>query len=194
MEGDPTPLVLVQMAGSPGVGKTALARALGRNVGALVLDKDVIKSALLDAEVEWRAAGAAAHEVMFELADSLLAQCQSVVLDSPSHFAGIPQRGSAIAVVRGAQYRFIECVCDDLGEISRRLIGRERRRSQWGNLDVQAADGNSSAEQIGPHRWRTYGPDDGWLVLDTREPLEVSLITARRYVIGRGPASEPLAD
>jgi predicted kinase len=182
------------MAGSPGAGKTALASALGPSFGAVVLDRDVIKSALLGAEVEWAAAGAATQEVMLELADSLLAQGQSVVLDSPSHFAPIPQRGSAIAVARFAKYRFIECVCDDLEEVSRRLVGRERRRSQWGNLDVQSADGNSSAEQIGPHRWRTYGPAGGWLVLDTREPLEVSLIIARRYVIGRGPARETLAD
>ncbi|MGB9483927.1 MAG: AAA family ATPase, partial [Candidatus Dormiibacterota bacterium] len=172
-----SPDFLVQLAGSPGTGKSALASALGRALGAVVLDKDVVKSALLDANVGWNGAGAAAHEVMFALAASLLEQGLNVVLDSPSHYAVIPERGLSVARGRGADYRFIECVCEDLEEVGRRLAGRKVRRSQWTGLNVQSPDGNTGAELVGPHRWRTYGPERGWLILDTGERLEMSLAT-----------------
>ncbi|HVB54658.1 MAG TPA: AAA family ATPase [Candidatus Acidoferrales bacterium] len=186
-----TQLVLVQMAGAPGTGKSALAAALGQQIGAVVLDKDVVKSALLDAGIGWETAGVAASEAMFALADSGLAQGVSVVLDSPAHFAVIPERGVAVATAQGAAYRFIECVCEDLGEVGRRLAGRSRRRSQWIGPDAQAPDGESSAEQLGPHRGRTYGPGGGWLVLDSRSPLERTLALALQYVDAGGtrPAS-----
>jgi len=58
------------MAGAPGTGKSALAAALGQQIGAVVLDKDVVKSALLDAGIGWETAGVAASEAMFALADS----------------------------------------------------------------------------------------------------------------------------
>ncbi|MGC2191461.1 MAG: AAA family ATPase [Candidatus Dormiibacterota bacterium] len=175
-------LLLVQMAGAPGTGKSTLATALGRQLRAVVLDRDVVKSALLDAEVGWERAGAAAQEVVFATADSLLAQGLSVVVDSPAHYALIPERGLAIARDRAAAYRFIECTCRDLEEIGRRLAGRTRRRSQWIGLDTPAPDGQSNAEQVGPHRWRTYGPSGGWLVLDTSAPVEASLAAAIRYL------------
>lgn len=189
--GQTTPILLLQMAGSPGSGKSALALCLGKTLGAVVLDKDAIKSALLEAEVGWETAGSGSHEVFFAIADSVLAQGLSVVLDSPSHYPEIPERGLALASARGAQYRFIECVCDDLAEIRRRLAGRPRRRSQWRDLDSQAPEGNTRAEKIGPHRWRTYGPPDGWLVVDTGQPLEASLATAQKYLVGSS-GSDPL--
>jgi predicted kinase len=182
MSTPPRRLLLVQMAGAPGSGKSALAQALGRALGIVVLDKDVIKSTLLDAELSWEAAGIAAQETAFALAESLLSQGVGVVLDSPSHYEVIPRRGLAVARNAGATYCFIECVCEDLEEISRRLAGRLPRRSQWSGLNVQAPDGPSSAERVGAHRWRTYGPDGGWPVLDTRQPLPVSLATAMEYL------------
>jgi predicted kinase len=178
----PSRLLLVQMAGAPGSGKSTLAQLLGRSLGMVVLDNDVIKSTLLDAEVSWDAAGLATQETAFALAESLLGQGVSVVLDSPSHYDVIPRRGLAVAGNAGATYRFIECVCEDLDEIARRLAGRLPRRSQWTGLDIQAPDGVSSAEQVGPHRWRTYGPDGGWLVVDTSRPLPVSVAASLNYL------------
>jgi predicted kinase len=182
MSAPPSQLLLVQMAGPPGSGKSALARALGRALGMVVIDKDVIKTTLLEAEISWEAAGAAAQGTAFALAESLLDQGVSVVLDSPSYYDVIPLRGLAVAGEAGATYRCIECRCDDLEEIARRLAGRVPRRSQWTGLSAQAPDGVSRAEQVGPHRWRTYGPDGGWLVLDTRQSLPISLAAALKYL------------
>ncbi|HUY09874.1 MAG TPA: AAA family ATPase [Candidatus Dormibacteraeota bacterium] len=175
-------LLLVQLAGSPGTGKSVLASALGRALGAVVLDRDVVNSALLDADVGWGGARAPAHEVMCALAASLLEQGLNVVLDSPSDYAASPQRGLAVARDRGADYRFIECVCEDLEEVGRRLAGRMVRRSQWTGIDVQSPDGITGAELVGPRRWRTYGPEGGWLILDTGGRLEMSLAPTLGYL------------
>ena len=40
-------IIVVQMHGEPGSGKSTLARALAPRIDALVLDKDIIKAALL---------------------------------------------------------------------------------------------------------------------------------------------------
>jgi hypothetical protein len=42
-------LFLLQMAGRPGSGKSSLARVVGRATSAVVLDEDVLKTALLNA-------------------------------------------------------------------------------------------------------------------------------------------------
>ncbi|HEY6537567.1 MAG TPA: AAA family ATPase [Candidatus Dormibacteraeota bacterium] len=175
-------LLLVQMAGSPGTGKSALAAGLGHELGAVVLDKDVVKSALLEAGAGWELAGGAANEAMFEIAGSLLGQGLSVILDGPSHYPVIPMRGEAVALGHQATYRLIECVCEDLEEVGRRLAGRSARRSQWPALGSQSPDGSSRAEAVGPHRWRTHGPAGGWLVLDTSRPVPASLAAALAYL------------
>jgi predicted kinase len=40
------------MHGEPGAGKSTLAKAIGRETGAVVLDKDILKSRILDGEPE----------------------------------------------------------------------------------------------------------------------------------------------
>ena len=82
-------LFLLQMAGVPGSGKSALARLIGRATDAVVLDKDVLKTAALEAGIEEPAAGSVAYESFFALANHLLGQDRSVVLDSPSFWETI---------------------------------------------------------------------------------------------------------
>ena len=113
-------LFLLQMAGPPGSGKSALARTIGRCTGAVVLDKDVIKTAALAAGAEESLAAPLAYEAFFALADHLLGQGQSVVLDSPSFWENIPTKGATIAAERMVAYYFIECVCPDEAELARR--------------------------------------------------------------------------
>jgi predicted kinase len=73
----------VQISGVPGAGKTTISRALAPHVGAVVLDHDVSKSALLGADVPVALAGRASYEVLLALAAQLLRQGFSVIFDSP---------------------------------------------------------------------------------------------------------------
>ena len=162
---------LLQMAGAPGSGKSALARVIGRSTGAVVLDKDVLKTAALEAGVQDdQRAGAIAYEGFFGLADHLLGQGLSVVLDSPSFYDTIPAKGAAIAAARHVPYYFIECVCPDHSELVRRLQGRERMRSQ-------------PEEPVAPE-WETHAPSGAYLRIDTTEPLERCLALALEYLEG----------
>jgi predicted kinase len=57
-------LLFVQMSGVPGAGKTTLAHAIAPRIGAVVIDHDVTKSALLEAGVPVALARPASYQVM----------------------------------------------------------------------------------------------------------------------------------
>lgn len=175
-------LYLLQLAGAPGSGKSRLASAVAGRCPAVVLNSDVLKSALLDAGVPWALAGPAAYQAMGAQAGDLLAQGRSVILDSPSHYPHIPERGQRVARAHGARYRFIELDCPDLDELNRRLAGRTPLRSQMPTLDQPPPDGTSTAVRTGTHQWQTMGPDDGWLVLDVTRPFADYLHQAVSYI------------
>src|SRR3990172_3905882 len=104
---------VVQMAGKPGSGKSTLARGIGAACEAVVLDKDVIKSAALNAGAEESLAAGLAYEGLFDLVRSLLRMGQSVVLDSAAFYPQIVEKGQSLAIAAGAAYYVIECVCPD---------------------------------------------------------------------------------
>ncbi len=161
-------LFLLQMAGRPGSGKSSLARMIGHATGAVVLDKDVLKTALLNAGLEESLAGGAAYECFFDLADHLLGQGLSVILDSPSFFETIPAKGADIAARRFARYHFVECVCPE-DTRARRLGGRSRLRSQPHDPAV-------ALEQT------TAAPGEPFLRVDTAQPIDRCLQLVLEYL------------
>lgn len=167
----------LQMAGAPGTGKSALARLIGRCTGAVVIDKDVLKTAALETGAEESLAGSSAYEASFALTDHLLGQGWGVILDSPSYFKTIPAKGAAIAARRHVPYYFIECICSDRDELVRRLSDRPRLPSQPAEPDDPA----SPRETIAPP-----GP---YLRVDTTQPVERCLALALEY-LGRAGAEE----
>jgi predicted kinase len=160
---------LLQMAGQPGSGKSALARLIGKRTRAVVLDKDVLKTAALDAGAADDAAGSIAYEAFFALADHLLGQGLSVVLDSPSFWPTILTKGTAIAAERMVPYYFVECVCADRNELARRLRERARLRSNPG-------------EEALDEPWETIAPAGAFLRIDTTQTIERCLELALDYL------------
>lgn len=165
----PSSVFLLQMAGAPGSGKSALARVIGKRTGAVVLDKDVLKTAALEAGLEDAKAGGIAYEAFFALANHLLGQGWSVILDSPSFWESIPAKGAAIAAERHAPYHFIECFCPDRDELSRRLRDRPRLASNPGEEALDAAP-------------PTFAPDGPFLRIDTTQPIDRCLALALDYL------------
>jgi predicted kinase len=78
--------LFIQMSGAPGSGKTTIAHALAKRIGAVVIDHDVTKSALLDANVPASIAGAASYQALNDLARHLLEQGYNVIFDSPCFY------------------------------------------------------------------------------------------------------------
>ncbi|MGW5364953.1 AAA family ATPase [Actinopolymorpha pittospori] len=163
------------MAGQSGMGKSTIAGHLASHTGAAILDLDIMKSTALDVGLEWDVAGRLAFELSWSLADSLLANGTSVILDSPCRFERIIEETNRIAQRRAAAYCFIECVMPDTDELRRRLRSRPRLRSQMVDVGVSSSDAPAQrtvAAQVragGVAVLDTKYPVSPWLQLDTRQ-------------------------
>ena len=165
-----TPLV-IQMHGEPGSGKSTVARGIGPRLGAIVLDKDVIKAALLRSAIAESQAGAAAYEVYFSQARALVASRHSIVLDSPVFWESVEHRWLEIARLAGSPAILIECVCPDRDELVRRLATRDAMESQPREpLDLVRHPG-AVATSFQPR-----------LTLDSTRPLDEIVAEAVAYI------------
>jgi 8-oxo-dGTP diphosphatase len=168
---------VLQMAGQPGSGKSTLARALAEHFDAVVIDKDILKSAVLSAGGAEPVAAVSAYQSLFELGESLVDQGFSVILDSPSYAGGmrpdIPGMGRAMAHEAKIAYCWIECECSP-EELSRRVDSRSRRPSQYEtstSLDLSL---------------RSHAPVDvETLIVNTDVPLGSYLKDALDYIYSR---------
>ena len=165
------PVLVIQMHGEPGSGKSTVARALGERLGAVVMDKDVIKAALLRAGLAEQRAAAGAYEVFFAQARAFVAAGHSIVLDNPVFWESVEQRWHEIAEFAGSPRILIECVCPDRSELVRRLATRHAVESQPREpLDLARHAGAAPT---------SYQPR---LVLDTTRPLDELVEEAIAYL------------
>ena len=173
------------MAGTSGSGKSTLARLVGQRTGAVVIDYDVVKTAALDAGVSWDMAGLIGYGGSRAVADSLLKQGLSVILDSPCRFEQIVIEGTAIAAKHKATYAFVECILHDQAELCRRMAARSRLRSQRiaFNEPPPDAPGDVMADASGKIKIpQTKYPTTPYLRVDTRQLLENCLDTVLIYL------------
>ncbi len=175
------------MAGWMGSGKSTIAMAVGAATAAVVIDHDTTKSAIMAAGVTHPPAGAASYEVVFDLSRDLLGQGHSVVIDSPSAYEAIPNRGAAIATGAHVTYYFVERLFPN-DVAADRVEHRDARRSQVSGA-AHAAEVRASPHRI-PHR-----PQEGVLLLDTTRPLDQCISDVLSYLAtpgARGPAQAVL--
>jgi predicted kinase len=130
--------VLLLMAGLPGSGKSTLALAVGRRLGWPVLDKDTIKSGLLELGAEEELAAQASYSLLHEMAQDLVeGQGLSVILDTPSSYERVFETCRQIADQAGAVLRI--ALCEATVETrAERLATRERRLSHVAAIDEEA--------------------------------------------------------
>jgi diadenosine tetraphosphate (Ap4A) HIT family hydrolase/predicted kinase len=129
--------LLVAMRGMPGVGKSALARAISREFGWPVLDKDDIKDVV---HGRADAPDRLSYDLQFRLARRQLQQGLSVVCDSPMLHPGVYVLAAQAADEAGARLVVIECVLGDAAEHRRHIEARgaSNRVRDWAINDWAA--------------------------------------------------------
>lgn len=186
----------LQMSGIPGAGKTTIAKAVGTATGAVIIDHDITKSALLDANVPVDLAGIGSYQVLGALAQHLLAQGHSVIHDSPCRYQNLLDRGQRLAAEFNATYLYIECIVANLAEIDRRLRTRSRHRSQLASVFSKPTAG-SGKTAFGEEVFRNWmenmkRPETGHLQLDMSRSINVCVADALAYVEENGRSATNL--
>ena len=112
----------IVMKGFAGSGKSTLSRALSKQLGWPVIDKDDVKD-LLDGHVQ--AAGPLAYKIMFNIARRQLLQGFNVICDSPLTGNISYERAQRIATKTNASLAILECICSDESLWEQRIDGRK---------------------------------------------------------------------
>lgn len=142
--------MLLLVAGPPGVGKTTLAFSVGRELGWIVLDKDTLKSCLLNLQTPEAIAGPASYELLLDIGRDALSMGQSIILDCPAHHRSFLDRCAVLAKDTGAEFRIFLCLLDRERRV-RRMKTRSVRPSQWTMLD--------ESRETDPDEWIEFFPD-----------------------------------
>src|SRR5579871_6024884 len=156
---------LITMRGLSGCGKSAVSRALGKQLGCPVIDKDDVKD-ILDGHTP--EAGPLAYETMFNVARRQLIQGLDVICDSPLTFRISYEKAQLIATGTHASLVIVECICSNEQEWSQRINRRKQlhlpahHQTDWDTLQTNRA----AAERI-----MDYPIAHPRIIVDTVKPL-----------------------
>lgn len=123
-DGAPMTATLIIFAGLPATGKTTLARALARRLGATYLRIDTIEQALRASEALAGPMDDIGYRVAYALAADNLRGGKSVVADSVNPSQITREAWRAAAKGSAARVIEIEVVCSDVAEHRRRVESR----------------------------------------------------------------------
>jgi len=121
---------LLQMAGFPGSGKTGLAELIAIETGAIVIDRDVIKNAMLGFGLEAKILAEVSYNITFELAKKYIDGGKSVIIDTPCFYKEIVERGVRLCDGTNAYYKYIECLVPSYEIVQNRLQSRQSLETQ----------------------------------------------------------------
>ncbi len=179
---------LVLVTGLQGTGKSTIADAAGRLLGAPVLAHDWAMSGLrpygtiqhaLDAMTP-PGHGAVGWSILTALARAQLRRDAAVVLDGMARAPDV-ERCRAVAEEEGARFVVIVTVMSDAGLHRSRIDGRDRAIPNWYELDW-------SHVQRSMTTWAP--PDDADLTLDGVDPTEANAVRLATVLLGPGNTSD----
>ena len=127
-------MFFLQMSGFPGSGKSTLARRISKITGAVIVDHDIVKSALLNSletgNIDSNITGKVAYDIDWSLVDFHLSQGQSTILDSPCFYLEMVEKGVRLSEKHHANYKYVECYLNEMKKIQHRLKNRTPMISQ----------------------------------------------------------------
>lgn len=176
---------LIAMKGFAGSGKSTLARALSRELGWPLIDKDDVKD-LLDGHVQ--AAGPLAYAIMFNIARRQLLQGLDVICDSPLTGTISYERAQFAAKEALASLAIVECLCSDESLWQQRINGRKTLQlPAHHQTDWDAYQRLLRQSQFQEHQ---YPITHSHVVVDTAQPLHHCLTSLLAWLDHPKPSSE----
>ena len=168
---------LIVFTGLPGVGKSALAEKIGRELGFPVFAKDWLEATLLTCELtptsKEKPLGSAGYQLLTTLAERQLTMKQSVILDSVASTKSIRLTWKGLAEKYTADWYVIECICSDERLHRERMKERQRQIPGWHELNW------SDVEAVREY----YAPwDEPRLIIDAVNLLEKNVKTVLEWM------------
>jgi predicted kinase len=163
---------LIVFAGLPGVGKSTLAREIGKREDAAVLRVDTAEAAMLKAGLTRSFdTGLAAYIVVRDVAADQLRLGRDVIIDAVNAVEEARAMWRSLANESGADLFFVEVKCSNPDEHRRRV---ERRSG-----DTPPLPAPTWSEVVS----REYAPwGDPILTVDTMEPMEACVGEVLNYL------------
>ncbi|KAK0618524.1 P-loop containing nucleoside triphosphate hydrolase protein [Bombardia bombarda] len=127
--------LFIQMSGAPGSGKSTMAKLLRSAINGVVIDHDVLRSALLEFSLPFDQAAKLAYDLQWTLAQDIMKQGFSVIIDSTCNFPEVLDQGTAYAKQYGYTYWYVECKVEDVDLLDKRLRARDPMTSQRTGVD-----------------------------------------------------------
>ncbi len=172
-------MFFVQMSGFPGSGKSTLAREIAKRTGAIIVDHDIVKTALLETteevDIDAKLKGKISYHIDWSLIEFFLSQEKNVIFDSPCLYDEMVMKGTELAKKYHVRYKYVECYLNDFDEINERLKNRESKISQI--KEAKSLEGfmytiENSKKPSNHH----------CLVVNTSKPLETYIQDVMNYI------------
>lgn len=173
-------MFFIQMSGFPGSGKSTLALEIAKRTDCVIIDHDIVKSALLnsvdDSQLDGKLAGKISYNIDFSLVEFYLSQGKNVILDSPCLYDEMIEKGIALSRSYNVKYKYIECYLADFDEINNRLKNRDKKISQITKVENKDIFYNTLKNNKKPVNTPRF-------TVKTNEPLHTYIDDVIRYVI-----------
>lgn len=167
------------MSGFPGSGKSTLSREIAKRTGAVIIDHDIVKSALLHSVdidmIDAKVAGKISYNIDWSLIDFHLSQGQNVIFDSPCLYQEMVDKGIDLSKKYNAKYKYVECYLNDFEEVNNRLRNRVRMVSQIKEISSKETFKSTIENSKKPIGYKC-------IVIDTGKPLKSYIDKVVNYI------------
>jgi predicted kinase len=173
--------LFIQMSGAPGSGKTTMSNLLAQSLDGVVINHDLIKSFFLDIDFDFEQSGKLTYRFQLVLAEDMIKQGRSVIIDSTCNHSEGLEKGMALAEEYGYDYRYVECRVKDIDLLDQRLRSRAPMRSQRTGVSRPPTDAGGAHQNRDYHalfkRWieSPCRPAGNIIVVDSSSHLEERL-------------------
>ena len=170
--------MLIVLGGLPGVGKTTIARALARAIGAMHIRIDSIELAIRESGLFEGPMNDAGYRVGYAVAEDNLRLGRMVIADSVNPLPITREAWRAVATRAQVKLVEVEVVCSDEQEHRRRVEGR---------LDRRPAESGPTWAEVVARDYRAWDRDH--VVIETAGRTAEQLVATLRTCWAAGTAN-----